>query len=72
MSVENELKALRTEAAGYIRVGLIDKVAAVNAEIMARGGEPVALPEGDEVKVRKAVSPGAATRRKTSSRKAKR
>lgn len=61
-ALENEIKALRNEAAGYIRVGMIDKAEAVNVELKARGGDLVELPSNP--RARKATSPAAATRRK--------
>ena len=59
---QNEIKALRKEAAGYIRVGMIDKAEAVNVELKARGADTVPVPA--EPRARKATSPAAATRRK--------
>ena len=64
-AVANEVAALRREAAGYLRVGMLDKIPAVNRELAARGADAVDLPA--EPTRRKAVSPAAETRRKRKS-----
>lgn len=60
-----EIRALRQEAVGYLRIGAVDRARAVNDELAARGADPVDLPA--EPKPRKAVSHAAETRRKRKS-----